>query len=274
MENTENLNTTNVEAAGKKEKKKSEHRVRHIIFSIIGILICIILIPMLVINITLIVKSYTNPDSVPDIGGYLPMFVMTDSMYPEIEAGDLVICHTLDAEDVQDGDVIAFFDPASTSGAVVTHRVVDIIEQDDGLYFQTKGDNNNVEDQELVPAENLVGQLLYVIPGAGNVAMFMQTTQGLIVCIIVPLVILILYDVIRRRIYERNKKDDTEELLAELEELKKQQAAGQQPQQPQDYTNTPPEDSGSAPNAPNSPPSSPAEASEASEGSNDSGAEN
>ena len=52
----------------------------------------------------------------------------------------------------------------------------------------------------------------------------------LIVCVVCPLILLIGYDVLRRKMYEKNKKDDTDALLAELEELKKMQANAPQPQ--------------------------------------------
>ena len=56
--------------------------------------------------------------------------------------------------------------------------------------------------------------------GLGNVAMFMQTTQGLIICVICPIILLVAYDVIRRQAYEKSKKKDTDALLAELEALR------------------------------------------------------
>ena len=50
--------------------------------------------------------------------------------------------------------------------------------------------------------------------------MFMQTTEGLVLCVICPIILLVGYDVIRRRLYERSRKEDTEALLRELEELR------------------------------------------------------
>ena len=75
--------------------------------TIVGTILCIILLPVLVINVTLIVKSYVNTDEVPTLGGYCPMIVLTDSMFPEIEKGDLIICRTIDADKVKVGDVIS-----------------------------------------------------------------------------------------------------------------------------------------------------------------------
>lgn len=202
------------------EQKKEKTSIRHRILTIIGTILCVILIPMLLLNITLIIKSYTNKNDVPSVGGYLPMIVLTDSMYPEIQSGDLIICHTKEPEQIKEGDIIAFFDPAGNGTSVVTHRVVEVTEENGSLAFRTKGDANNTEDTALVPAENLVGVYRRRFAGIGNIAMFMQTTTGLIVCVICPLILLVGYDIIRRRLYEKSRKQDTEELLAELKALK------------------------------------------------------
>ena len=90
------------------------------LLTIIGSVLCLILLPILIINITLIAKSYIHEDEVPAIGGVFPMIVLTDSMYPEIAAGDLIICNTVEAEDVQVEDVISFYDPMGNGTAVVT----------------------------------------------------------------------------------------------------------------------------------------------------------
>lgn len=192
--------------------------------TIIGTILCIILLPILIINLTLIVKSYLNEDEVPSIAGVFPMIVLTDSMYPEIASGDLIICHTIEAEEVQVGDVITFYDPMGNGTSVVTHRVLEIVEEDGKLSFRTKGDNNNAEDQVLVPEKSLIGTYRSRIPGLGNVAMFMQTTAGLIVCVVCPILLMVGFDMLRRRKYEKAKQQDTDQLLAELEELRRLKA--------------------------------------------------
>ncbi len=203
-----------------KDKTKQKSGVGHKILTVLGTIFCIVLIPILVMNMTLIVKSFTNKDEVPSIGGKFPLIVLTDSMREEIKGGDLIICDEIDADDVKVKDIISFFDPEGNGTSIVTHRVVEIVEKDGKLSFRTKGDNNNVEDKLLVPEDNLVGIYRMRIPGAGNVAMFMQSTPGLIVCVAVPIILLIGYDAIRRRKYEEAKKQDTDALLAELAELR------------------------------------------------------
>jgi signal peptidase len=183
----------------------------------------LILIPILVSNVSLIVQSYTNTEEVPKLSGFSPLIVLTGSMEPAIDSGDLIIVRQIDSADVAVGDIIAFFDPASDSDSIVTHRVTDISSEGDTLAFTTKGDANNVEDSLQVPSENLVGLYYTKINGFGNVAMFMQTTTGLVVCVVLPLILLVAVDVIRHRQFERQNQQDTAVLLAELEKLKAEQ---------------------------------------------------
>ena len=208
-----------------KEKNSAMHKT----LTVIGTILCIILIPILLINVTLIAKSYINQEEVPNVGGMLPLIVLTDSMYPVIESGDLIICHTEEPENIQTGDVIAFFDPAGNGTTIVTHRVLEVTDQDGQLAWRTKGDNNNTEDRLLVPADKLVAVYEGTrIPGAGNVALFMQTTPGLIICVVCPILLLVGYDMIRRRLYEKSSKKDTDALLQELEELRRLKAEKEQ----------------------------------------------
>ena len=201
-----------------KEKASTTHKV----LTIVGIVLCILLLPILLINLTLIAKSYINKDDVPNIGGTTPLIVLTDSMYPIIESGDLIICQGAEPEEIQVGDVIAFFDPAGNGTTIVTHRVIEVTEQNGELAWRTKGDNNNTEDRLAVTADKLVAVYEGTrIPGFGNVALFMQSTPGLIVCVVCPILLLVGYDMLRRRMYEKANKQDTDQLLAELEELRR-----------------------------------------------------
>ena len=236
-----------VKAKAKKQKEPASGG--HKALTIVGIVLCVILVPILIMNVVLIIKGLANKDKVPTFFGRAPLIVLTDSMSPTIKAGDLIIVKTVDASKVKEGDVISFFDPASSGTAVVTHRVLvsdeakkaemklpawhnvnglkGIQGSGDNIIFRTQGDFNNTEDEDPVPASKLVGVWTGTnLRGLGNVAMFLQSTPGLILCIGVPIVILVAYELIRRKVYERNKRQDTDELLKELEELKKAQKAG------------------------------------------------
>ena len=206
------------------KKTKSNHSPSQTILSVLGTVLCLILAPILILNVSLIIRSFTAPNEVPRVGKWLPLVVMTDSMYPEIHSGDLIICQVKEAEEVQIRDVISFFDPAGNGTSVVTHRVIEIKNEDGRIAFITQGDANNTADARPVPAEKLVGVYHTRIAGVGNVIMFMQTTQGLLLCVVLPIVLLMGYDMLRRRKFEKTKQQDTDDLLRELEELRAQKA--------------------------------------------------
>ena len=203
-----------------KEKATAKHKL----LTVIGTILCIILTPILIINCTLIIKSYVNSDEVPSVAGIFPMIVLTDSMYQVIQSGDLIICHTAEPEEISQGDVIVFYDPMGNGTTVVTHRGLEVVNENGELSFRTKGDNNNAEDQVAVPEKSLLGTYEKRIPGAGNIAMFMQTTPGLILCCVCPVLLLVGYDMLRRRQYDKKKQKDTDALLAELEALRAMKA--------------------------------------------------
>ena len=208
-------------AQGQKKTEKERSTASHKALTVIGVALCVILIPILIINVTLIIKSYADVDSVPKIGGYCPLIVLTGSMDPVIKEGDLIIVKQIDAKQVKEKDIIAFFDPDGNGTSILTHRVNEIYEENGKLYFRTQGDANNTEDRQAVSEDKIVG--IYTktrIAGAGKVAMFMQTTAGLVICVVVPLVLIVGWDLIRRRSYEKKNQADTDALLAELEALR------------------------------------------------------
>ena len=205
------------------ENQNQDHGKTNRVLNIVGIVLCVILVPILIVNCTLLVKSFINQEEVPDFGGIMPLIVLTDSMYPDIKTGDLIFCQTVDAKDIKEGNVISFFDPAGNGTSVVTHRVerVNVDKETGKITWTTKGINNNTEDRMPVPEENLVGRYTgFLIPAAGHVALFMQSTPGLIVCVVVPIILLVGYDLLRRRRYDAKKTDDMATLMAELEALK------------------------------------------------------
>ncbi len=140
----------------------------------ISILLCVILIPILVINLTLIVKSFVSPDKVPNFMGYKPFIVLSGSMEPVFASGDLVLVKEVPSDRLKEGDIIAFRE----GNAVVTHRILTIAEEDGTRRYVTKGDNNNVEDSIAITDEMIEGVYLQKVDGLGNAAMFMQTPLG------------------------------------------------------------------------------------------------
>ena len=193
--------------------------------TIIGIVLCVILVPILVINCTLIIKSFINKDEVPDFAGVVPLIVLSDSMYPDIKKGDLIIVNATDINDIAVDDVISFYAAEDDYTTIWTHKVIEVIEENGEVKFRTQGINNPTPDGKLREADKIVGKWNnFRIGGAGNLAMAMQRPGGLIICVVVPILLFVGYDVIRRKMYEKGKASDVDALRAELEALKAEKA--------------------------------------------------
>ena len=273
MDNKEKKTSVKTEEKEKKGGKVS---------LVIGIVLCCILVPILIMNCVLIVVSFANPEKPPSVFGLTPMIVLTDSLEPLINEGDIIISKTCDPDSVKVGDVISFFDPASPTDAILTHRVIDIYEEGGVRYAITAGDNNASTDYErdrkvakidkndpdgklaeveakatIVKDENkkgyeyvvyeghkdskpvalieseLVGTYNYTrIPFVGKVSMFMQTTWGWVICIALPLVAFIAYELITRKKKDKGETKNMDALLAELEALKAAKAAAEAGESP------------------------------------------
>lgn len=186
------------------------------IMGAVGIALCVVFVPLLLINVTLIVKSYTSPDKVPDFLGYKPFIVLSGSMEPSIMTGDMVFVKETDPDSLKVGDVIAY----KSGSAVVTHRIVEVKSENGETRYVTQGDANNAADQGMVKPADVEGIYQRRVAGAGNLAMFMQTTTGMILFVVCPLVLFVLWDVIRRQLESRKEVSRTKELEMELERLR------------------------------------------------------
>ncbi len=200
--------------AGQETKKRSGG----VLINVIGGILCVIFIPIILVNVVLIVKTYTDPDHIPSVAGYSPVICLSGSMEPVFSTGDMIfIRHVEDPAALQEGDVICYL---TGEKIAVTHEIVQVTEVDGQVRYITQGRANNTADQLAVAPDQVEGVYTGVhIPRLGSVAMFMQTTTGMIVCIVCPLLVLVGWDILRRRAQSRREQARTEELEARLREL-------------------------------------------------------
>jgi signal peptidase len=140
--------------------------------------------------------------SVPAVvGGEESYVVLTASMTPAISPGDAVVVGDVDAADVAVGDVITF-ERSANDEIPVTHRVIEVVESDQGTAFRTKGDANEDADAALVTPDRVVGKVLLTIPYIGFVVQFVNSPSGFVALVVVPIALLILseaYEFVRGR---------------------------------------------------------------------------
>lgn len=134
-------------------------------------LVCSILGTILLIALILVCVPLTLPRML----GYNIYTVVSGSMEPEIPTGSLVYVKTMEPEEVQEKDVIAFYGAVDGS-SIITHRVVTnstIMGE-----FITKGDANQENDIRPIPYSHFIGKVMLSVPELGSLAQVFTSGIG------------------------------------------------------------------------------------------------
>lgn len=163
------------------------------------------------------------------LAGFRIFNIVSGSMEPEYNVGDLIYVKEVDPDSVKPGDVITFV--LNEDLVVATHRVVRIDAEKNRFY--TKGDANEIEDGDPVHFNNLIGVPQFSIPYLGYVSDFIQHSPGMyITTAIVALLVVIAFapDLIKKkpaRVEDPVALEENARLKAELEALRAQLKAEQ-----------------------------------------------
>jgi len=101
------------------------------------------------------------------------MAVVSDSMKPTFERGDLIFVKGVDSPDeIKQGDIIVFQLKGDPETKV--HRVVDIENNNGQVRFRTKGDHNPNIDPWKVSFEEVKGKVIFWIPKLGYLSLWIR----------------------------------------------------------------------------------------------------
>lgn len=169
-----------------------------------------VIIIILLYNIILVLISCVNKIDDISVFGYKAYRITTDSMAPSINAGDVTIVKKVQEEKLQVGDVITFQQQAK----VITHRITNIEEQDGKKVYTTKGDNNNLEDNEKIEYASIEGKNVLTIPKLGYIINMLEN-QIVFLLIILILLILLFFKI------EKNEKIENRREKKKIEQEKR-----------------------------------------------------
>lgn len=120
--------------------------------------------------------------------GYQCYTVLSPSMAPTYQVGDLLYVKKVDVNTIKVGDPITFL--LNENLVVGTHRVVRVDAENKRFY--TKGDANEVEDGEPVHFNNVIGVPQFSIPKLGYVSDFVQNPPGMYITLGVGAALIVL----------------------------------------------------------------------------------
>lgn len=127
--------------------------------------------------------------------------IISPSMVPNINVYDVIIDVKVDKpEDIKINDVITFNSSIpGVNGGTITHRVIAINRDNEGnYYYQTKGDNNLVEDGVNVSFDSVVGKVALRIPKLGKVQSLLASKAGYFILILIPALYIIISGILKR----------------------------------------------------------------------------
>ncbi len=224
--NTSGSNEPIMEALAPEEAQAPVSPVKKILNITVTVAVWVILAFAIGIMIFTIfsVNTFDKPDT--SVFGYRFFIVQSDSMAAtHFNAGDLIVTKEVDVRELKEGEVITFWSQNEESyGETVTHMIREVKHHPDGsIGFVTYGTTTDVNDE--AEATVVYGRYQTHFPGIGHFFAFLKTVPGYIICILIPFLLLILYQGISCvRLFLRYRKEQNEELEAEKAKVEAEKA--------------------------------------------------
>ena len=137
---------------------------------------------VIVIGILLIVSVF------PITGNFKFLIVQSGSMEPTIKLGSVLMVKP--AKDYKIGDIITFKNPKKPK-ELISHRIVNIENSENKIFYTTKGDANEDPDTEKVAKDEVFGKVLFSVPYLGYAVDFAKKPIGFALIIIIPAAVVI-----------------------------------------------------------------------------------
>lgn len=171
--------------------------IKRIIAALVDILIVVLILFSVIISVSSITAKANN--GVPDVFGYTPFSVQTDSMKPTFVKGDYIFVEECDTENLQVGDIITYFTIINGSRVINTHRIVEVHKENDVIQYRTQGDNKETNpevDKLMLSPGDVIGKYNGTrIPVLGSIIDYLSTQLGFFLVILLPVLLFTIYQI-------------------------------------------------------------------------------
>lgn len=179
------------------------------LFSIVRFLVTVVILTIVAV---ILVQRISN--NTKTILGYRIFTVVTESMVPKYEVGDVLLVKEKEINQIQVGEDVAYLGKAgSFADKIVTHQVIDIEKNEAGkLIFHTKGIANDTEDPE-IKGDQIYGTVQAKLQLMSFLNGIINNMYGMYFLIVIPLAVIFFTEMrgIKKDIENKKKeKEDTE----------------------------------------------------------------
>ena len=186
-------------------RKLIDNKIFKIIYGILKF-ICIFILVLYVAF--LVAQKLSNNNS---IGGFRVFTIITGSMEPELQVGDVILVQEKTFEDLKLKDVITYESKGhGTDGMIITHRIIDIDNATKKII--TKGDANDIEDPA-IDSSQVFGKVTYKFTLISLLTKLVRNKYGFYFLIFVPLVLVIFLEI--ADFVTQPKEEEEEEIKEE-----------------------------------------------------------
>ncbi len=140
------------------------------------------------------INGRKDPKGVGSVFGKVLNTVQSDSMEDTLFEGDLIIGTLYDNSPLAEGQIITFRQKDGDKVILNTHRISHVDTFGDTTYYETKGDNEDGRDSGYRTAADIVAVYDFRIPYVGFFIDGLKTPVGFIICVILPIVAVIVYE--------------------------------------------------------------------------------
>jgi signal peptidase len=154
-------------------------------FAVAGRLVDLVLLGVITLGLTSVLLGRV----LPAIGH--PVFVVAGpSMVPAVPVGAAVALDAADPATLRVGDVVTL--QTGPDRSIFTHRIIRIVDREDGRWIETKGDANPHADPSLTPVASILGRVGLTVPYAGYLLTLVSTIQGIVLLVSSGLALMLL----------------------------------------------------------------------------------
>ena len=144
-----------------KDQIRQESKAKKVIKIVIKLLYQILIIFCALLTAVIILQKIS--DSNRSIGGYRIFRVITGSMEPEYQVGEVVICKETEPKNISVGEDIVYLGKyGEYNGKIIMHNVVEIENEENGrLTFHAKGLNSSSVEDPKINQDQIYGIVIY-----------------------------------------------------------------------------------------------------------------
>jgi len=129
--------------------------------------------------------------------GYKTFVIVTSSMQPSLEIGDVILIKKINPDKIKIGDIITYQGMESDfKNKIITHKVKDIGIEEEKKIFYTQGTTNTMVDPA-VYEEQILGKLVYKFKFISLMSKIVRSKTGYILLVFIPLIFIFVREMIK-----------------------------------------------------------------------------